>query len=628
VTSVDDLEVDGLKIYTIRTNPSSSADSDYNGIKPRDVVVYNKDQSVPGYAYERFDGTTGSTAQAGGTITGFATDESNQMVSTYANYKLKLRSKPSANVTLNLSATCGTRCDLKTTSLLFTTENWNTYQSVLVEGSSDSTNSGNQNYNVTFTVTSADNTYATVVAKPIFTIRSCDNDHNALIQPCNFSGSALGTAGGRFTGAEPSASNPIWMIAQAVPGSPISVPLSSSDTSEGTVPASITIDSSNYNTMIPAGTNKVALTHVDDALVDGSQNWTVVTGLSTGAVAYNPIDLYATTTDNEEYFYTRVVGNTSEDTVTTATIHVCLGANNPDAAITLNLSCAATVAGDANHGECGTLSVPSITFPIGSQVALANASDAGCPNDGMKQSFTVTGLDDTWADGTQPFLITLTKLATADTGYSAAPNPGNLTINNLDNEPAGKRVYVATGSYNGEMTAQGVVGADSNCSSNKPAGVPTGTYKALIVSNSAGQVTNDRTFGSLTWPIQANLHYYLCTGSSYANCSDEHQSLFVADGSKSFNPMSMDRDFSTTLTDEFWTGMTVGLAPETQASNPTAIACGLTYRHNCNGFTYQTCPDNPNPALYGQIWKNNGGGSIASSESICTASKKLICIQQ
>lgn len=55
VTSVDDLEVDGLKIYTIRTNPSVSEDPDYNGIKPRDVVVYNKDQSVPGYAYERFE---------------------------------------------------------------------------------------------------------------------------------------------------------------------------------------------------------------------------------------------------------------------------------------------------------------------------------------------------------------------------------------------------------------------------------------------------------------------------------------------------------------------------------------------------------------------------------------------
>lgn len=550
------------------------------------------------------------------------------MVSTYANYKLKLRSKPSANVTLNLSANCGLLCDLKTTSLLFTTENWNTYQTVQVEGGSDSTNLGNKDYNITFTVTSTDNTYATVVAKPIFTIRSCDNDHNDLIQPCNFSGSALGTAGNRLIGSENNGQNSIWMIAKSNPSGTITVPLSSSDTSEGTVPVSITIDSSNYNTMIPAGTNKILLTHVDDALVDGSQNWTVVTAESTGAVVYDPIDIYATTTDNEEYFYTRVVGNTSEDTVTTATIHVCLGANNPDKAITLNLACAVTIPGDANHGECGTLSAASITFPIGSQVALANASDAGCPNDGMKQSFTVTGLDDTWADGDQPFKITLTKLATTDTGYSAAPNPGSLTVINKDNEPAGKRVYVATGSYNGEMTAQGVVGADSNCSSNKPAGVPTGTYKALIVSNSGGQVTNDRTLGSPTWPIQANLHYYLCTGSSYANCSDEHQRLFVADGSKSFDPMSMVRDFSTTLTDEFWTGMTVELAPATQASNPTAIACGLTYRDNCNGFTYQTCPDNPNPALYGQIWKNNGGGTIASSESTCTASKKLICVQQ
>jgi hypothetical protein len=619
VSSNDDLEVDGMKIYTIRTNPASSSDADYNNLKPRDVVIYNRDQSVPGYAYERFNGTTGTTAAAGGTITGFATDESNRMVSTYATYKLKLRSKPTNDVTLNLSTNCGTKCQLVTTSLTFTTSNWSTYQNILVEGRSDTANSGNQDYNVTFTVTSSDTTYSTTVAKPIFSIRSCDNDVARLIQPCNFSGSPLGTSGNRFSGAEPSATSQIWMITQNNPGGTVTVPLSSDDTTEGTVPVNVTIDNANYNTMEGAGTNKIVLTHEDDAIVDLSQNWTAITAISTGAIAYDPLDVYATTTDNEDYFYINVTGNTQEGTVTSATIDVCLGANNPSNTVQLNLACT------AGHDECGTLSVASITFPTGSQVSIANASNSGCSADGNKQTFTVTGADDTWADGTQTFTITMTKV-TAEPNYAGAlATYATGSINNLDNEPTGKRIFVTNTTFHGEMTNQGVLGADSNCNSYKPGGV-TGTYKALIVSNGGVAVANNRTTGS-DWPITANYHYYRCTDGTYANCSDEHQRLFIANVSGLFNPTAMLLDFSANGADEFWTGMETDLSPATQASTPAACA-SPTYKHNCNGFTYLNCADTPNPVFYGQMWKRNGAGSVSSSEAVCTASKKLICVEQ
>lgn len=621
ISSNDDLEVDGLKIYAIRTNPAVSSDADYNGLKPRDVVIYNKDQSVPGYAYERFDATTGTTATAGGTITGFATDESNQMVSSYATYRLKLRSKPTGDVTLNLSTNCGTKCSLVTTSLTFTTSNWNTYQEIRVEGRSDGANTGNVDYNVTFTVTSSDNTYSTTVAKPVFSLRSCDNDIARLIQPCNFSGSPLGTSGNRFSGAEPSASSQIWLITQSSPAGTETVPLSSSDTSEGTVAANVTIDNTNYNKMDAAGSNKIVLTHADDAIVDGSQSWTAITATSTGgALNYDPLDIFATTTDNENYFYVNVTGNTQEGTVTAATVDVCLGANNPSNVVRLNIACT------AGNDECGTPSVAFIEFPTNSQVSIANASNSGCSADGNKLSFTVTGADDTFADGTQTFTVTMTKVTT-EPNYASAPGTvvtGN--ISNQDNEPAGKRVFVTSTSFNGEMTAQGVIGADSNCNSNKPGGV-TGTYKALIVSNgSSPDVTNNRPSISGSVVVKPNLHYYRCTDGSYANCSDENGRLFIADGTGSFNPLGMVRDFSGTLSDEFWTGMTTGLAAATQPSTP---ACAATvYRHNCHGFTYRNCPDNPNPAFYGQIWKNNGGGTVTSSEAICTDTKKLICVEQ
>jgi hypothetical protein len=490
VTSVDDLEVDGLKTYTIQTQNTVSTDTDYNGIKPRDVVIYNYDKSVPGYAFERFDATNGVTTTAGGTITGFATDENNQMGSTYANYKLKLRSKPTANVTLTFVKGCGIRCNLITTSITFTPSNWNVYQSVLVEGAPDVADSGNFDYTITSTITSTDPTYKTggTVTPPVFSIRSCDNDNLHLIQPCNFSGQKFGIAGkgDPFIGAEPSATNGIWLITKTSPGSTVTVPLSSTDTTEGTVPANVTIDSGTYNRMVAAAANQIILTHVDDTIVDGSVNWTATTAAATTGLTYDTSDIEATTTDNENYYYVKVTGNTKEaDAATTATIDVCLGADNPTAAVTLNIAC--TVASD----ECGNLSAASITFPIGSQVSLANASDAGCPNDAKRQSFTVEGFDDTFADGTQPFTITLTKVATADTGYTSAPNPGATpSINNLDNEAPGKAIFVSTSSYNGELgTSTGVKNTDSICNSTKPGFAPSGTYKAMMVSSSSGEVT-------------------------------------------------------------------------------------------------------------------------------------------
>jgi trimeric autotransporter adhesin len=632
VNSVDDLEVDGLKIYTIRTNPAVSSDTDYNGIKPRDVVIYNKDQSVPGYSWERFNGTTGVTATAGGTITGFATDEANQMGSTYANYKLRLRSKPTANVTLNISTNCGGRCQLQTPTLTFTPSNWNTFQNIQLEGRSDGGNSGNQDYNVSFTVTSTDTTYSTTVSKPIFSIRSCDNDNSNLIHPCNFSGSPLGTTGNRFSGAEPSATSFTWLISQTTPPSDTIVPLSSSDTTEGTVPANVVINSSNFNRLETAGENRVVMTHVDDTIVDGNQDWTVITGTSTGGIIFNPIDIFARTTDNEQYFYVNRIGNTSEASVAiTATIDVCLGANNPDQTITISAACGTNTGAAA--GECGTITPSSVTFSTNSQVDLINASNAGCSNDGKKRTFTVSGLDDTFSDGNVDFVVTLTKeAAPLDPSYTAAPNPGNVTISNHDNDIPGRRIFITTGSFAGEMTAAGVVGADNNCNNagNRPSGVPSATYRALIVSNSSSEVNNDRLLGT-NWPLAANTRYHLCTGSAYTNCSDEHTRIFTTDGAGSFTPTAMDRAFTAIPTDEFWTGMNTDLTPATQTSTPGAGTCNdpaTVYRHNCHGFTFNNCPTNAGTFFYGQVWQNNGANSITSFESICTATKRLICVQQ
>ncbi len=631
VTSVDDFEIDGTKTYIVQTRNTSSTDTDYNGINPRDVVVYNKDLSVPGYAVLKWNAVAQTTNSTGGNITGFATDEANQMGHNYANFTIKLRTKPTADVTLSFSKNCGAKCVIESPNLTFTTSNWDTYQAVQVRGSTDGADAGNADYNITFTASSSDSTYNTTVTEPTFVVRSCDNDNTHLIQPCNLSGSPLGTSAGRLSGGEPSATTNIWLITKSAPGSDVTVGLGSTDTTEGTVPANVTITSSNYNTLISGGTNQIALSHVDDTIVDGSQDWTVTTAAATGGLTYNTSDIEATTTDNEAYFYVNKSGNTREGTTNVSTVSVCLGADNTET-IVVNIACANS--GDECHDSL--LSASSISFSPGSRVNTANASNAGCANDANKRTFTVQGLDDNFADGNQDFTLTLTKVANTDTNYNTAPNPSSPTITNEDDEPAGKAIFVTTITVNGEMTAQGVLGGDSTCNSNRAAaGAPSGTYKALLASNSSGNVTNDRTppgtpsIGATNWVISPNLYYYRCE-SGTNNCRDEGNRLFIADASGSFNPASMGRDFSSNAADEYWTGLTNALLPATQASTPagTCVDAPTVYRHNCHGFTYQNCPTNAAVFFYGERWIGNGAGSISSAEAICSASKKLICVQQ
>jgi len=623
INSNDDLEVDGTKTYLVALMPAVSTDASYNGLDPRDVVVINNDKSVPGYTYTLFDTTGGSTnSSSGATVNGFATDEQNNLGSTYSNFKIKLRSKPSSNVTLNFSTNNPAISNVVTSTVTFTPSDWNVDQTVLVTGKSNGTDgitgNGNVDYNVSFTVTTSDVTYNSI-PKPVFVMRSCDNDGTHTIQPCNFSGSPFGDSRSRLSGAEPSATTGIWLITKASPGSAITVPLTSTDTTEGTVPASISIDSSNYNTL-GSGTNKVVLTHVDDTLLDGSINWTVTTGTSSGGLVYDPADITATTTDNEQRYYIQVTGQTKEDDSQTATIDVCLGAANTQS-VQINAACSGV--------ECGSVSPANVTFGIGQVISGSNPTNASCASDANRLTFTVHGADDSYADGTQTFNISLT-VTTTDPIYTGQ-NPGNKSVSNLDDEMPGKAIFVTTTPQVGEMTLSGVGGADNYCATGKPAYAPAGTYKAMVISD---DVTNRRIAttlagtnnGQVGWVLTPLYYYYRCSGSGA--CSDQTSHLFIAN-SNGLVPFPMSLDFSTNASDEFWTGMKADMTPATQTSTPAQNPGDPNYRDNCAGWTYMNAPVNPFPTYYANTWTRNGAGSITSNTNVaCTTSHTLICVQQ
>lgn len=637
ITSVDDLEVDGTKTYTVELQNAQSSDPDYSGLKPRNVVVINNDKSVPGYTYTLWDATGGSTSDSSGaTVNGFASDEMVNMGSTYSKFKMKLRSKPSANVTLNFSSNNTAVSNVQTTSLTFTPSNWNVDQWVYVTGKSDGLDNGNTDYNITFTVSTTDTTYSSI-PKPTFVMRSCDNDASHLIQPCNFSGASFGTSGSRLAVSEPATTNYIWLITKSAPGSTITVPLTSGDTTEGTVPANVTIDGSTYNTLTSGGANRILITAVDDSLLDGSINWIVTTGAASGGSTYDTSDVYATTNDNEQRYYIKVTGSTKENTpAQTATIDICLGADN-SGDVTITAACSGA---ECNSGFTPAGIAPaSVTFTAHSMITAGTPSNTACATDPNRKTFTITGGDDPYADGTVSYNITLTA-SSSDTTFDngSGHSPGSQSVSNADDEQPGKAIFVTSGTYLGEMTLAGVGGADNYCSTAKPAWAPTGTYKALIVSDGTTKriaTTNGTTSaGQVGWVLSPNYYYYSCNASGAASCSDQYTRLFVAN-SAGLIPFPMQNasgsnvDFSSNGADEFWTGMLADLTAATQSSTPAQNVGDPAYRDNCAGWTYQNAPVNPFPTYYGQTWTKNGAGFITSNTNVaCTTQKKLICVQQ
>ena len=87
------------------------------------------------------------------------------------------------------------------------------------------------------------------------------------------------------------------MVLTSAPTGDVTINLSSSDTTEGTVPASLTFTAANFSVA-----QTVTVTGVDDALVDGNVAYTIATTVTSGDPIYaaiNPADVAVTNTDND-----------------------------------------------------------------------------------------------------------------------------------------------------------------------------------------------------------------------------------------------------------------------------------------------------------------------------------------
>jgi len=202
-------------------------------------------------------------------------------------YDVVLTSQPTADVTITINPDA--QVTTTPSSLTFTSLNWNSAQTVTVSAVDDDVVEGNHTGTITHSVSSTDSNYDGISISNVVA-NITDNDAAGItVSPT--SGLTTTEAGGTST---------FTVVLTSEPTADVTIGLSSSDATEGTVsPSSLTFTPANWNTA-----QTVTVTGVDDDVVDGDITYTIVTApASSTDPNYNNLDaddVSVTNTDNDE----------------------------------------------------------------------------------------------------------------------------------------------------------------------------------------------------------------------------------------------------------------------------------------------------------------------------------------
>jgi hypothetical protein len=383
VTGVDDFIDDGDQPFTITLGAAASADASYNGIDPADPTGTNADDDTAAITVQPTTGLV--TSEAGGSDA----------------FTVVLGSQPSANVTIAVASSDATEGTTLQSMLTFTPANWNLAQTVNVVGVDDVLADGLQPYSVVLApAVSADTQYSGMDPLDV-SVTNLDNDVSGVtVDPIN------GLVVSEFQD-----SDTFTIVLDTAPTANVTIPLSSSDITEGTVlPASVTFTPSNWNTP-----QTITVTGVNDALADGNIIFTIITGAAQSSdPAYSGIavpDVEVTNVDNDTaqvYVKARRRLLVSENGQS-ATFRVGLTVQ-PTAPVTCTLQSTDTTE--------GLVSPTTLTFTP-AQFGL--------------QTVTVSGVDDALVDGDVLFTVVLNACTSTDPAYSGS-NPRDVTAINRDND--------------------------------------------------------------------------------------------------------------------------------------------------------------------------------------------------
>ncbi len=233
-------------------------------------TILNDDVAPPGVTISETGGSTISTE-------GGATDT----------YTIVLDALPDSPVTLLIAESTG-QVSLSTSSIVFTTSNWNTPVSVTVTAVNDDIAEGTHGATISHTATSGDSDYSGLTINSVSTTITDDSDT---------AGVTLTQSGGSTTVTEDGLSDTYTLVLTSQPTSTVTIALAtvSSDITLST--SSIAFTASNWNSVAT-----VTVSAENDASVEGTETATVIHTASSNNWNYNGLGVSSVSvsiTDND-----------------------------------------------------------------------------------------------------------------------------------------------------------------------------------------------------------------------------------------------------------------------------------------------------------------------------------------
>jgi len=395
ITGVDDFIDDGDIIIVINTGDITSNDPTYNVLNGNDVSqieIINKDNDTAGILFSG----NGSTSEDGTSITA----------------NVQLESEPTSSVTINFTSSDTTE-GTSLASVLIAPADWNTNTPVTITGVDDALIDGDVLYDITISsVSSSDAVYDgfDIATIPALTFTNTDNDVPGFV---------IVESNGNTQTSEPSGTDSFTVALTTKPLTDVVVNITPSDVTEGTVsPSTITFTTANY-----ASPRIVQVEGVDDALVDGSQPYTIQLSIDDNlsddgydALADEIINAFNEDDDSYTASITAVNAAASEEEAqnNTGTFQVSLNQTNTTGGI---ITVSFNITGSAINGTDYTTINQSINIPNNEQAAL----------------ITVIAIDDAIQEVEETIVIQLT----ANTSYDLdIPANTKATVSINDNDIA------------------------------------------------------------------------------------------------------------------------------------------------------------------------------------------------
>ena len=374
VTGVNDDGADGDQQYTVRlSNATSTADQGYNGKFGVDLPFSNIDDDRPGLDIVAAPSLTTTELNMG-----------------TAKFTVALKSQPIANVSIGVSSSDQKEGTVAPATLLFTSTNWSTPQTVTITGVQDDVADGPQTYQVKIANASSpgamgDPNYNGKFATQL-DVQNIDEDQPGYAVSA---GPMLQTTegGGKATFS-------VQLRSKPAGASSVTLGLSSNNTNEGTVsPSSLVFTGSDWN--VP---HAVTVTGMDDKKYDHNVVYQVGFMADVSYAAPAPSAVTLTNLDDDTLGVLVTPTSCSTTPGTTATFTIRLN-SQPSADVTIALT--------SDKPTAGTVSPESVTFSS----ALGSWD--------VTQTVTVTGVNDGTLGMMTPYQI-VTGIASAPgetTGY-------------------------------------------------------------------------------------------------------------------------------------------------------------------------------------------------------------------